>query len=142
MILVKLRKSIFIESESSLKGLSVTKHYAWLFVVVDSVVVCFAEWPAMYHCIVLVQSLLASCLTYWEVDRKTSAAFSPAQLEMTLKVLQLVKKVFHQILASLSLWGSPISTTFFNLLNGFLYIYYLVHPVKQDFIYLLTCSSC
>lgn len=50
------------------------------------------EWPAMYHCIVLVQSLLASCLTYWEVDRKTSAAFSPAQLEMTLKVLQLVKK--------------------------------------------------
>lgn len=53
----------------------------------------FLGRPALCYCGVLIQSLFATCLTYWEVDRKPLTRASPEQLNSTRKVLLLIKEV-------------------------------------------------
>ena len=62
-----------------------------------SIVISFLERPALCHCIVIIQSLLATCLTYWETDRRSTVKASRVQLTMTCKVLQLMKEVSRRI---------------------------------------------
>ncbi|XP_065068830.1 integrator complex subunit 5-like isoform X2 [Rhopilema esculentum] len=49
------------------------------------------ERPSLCHCTVIVQSLFANCLTYWEVDRKLTVKASPDQLNTTRRILILLR---------------------------------------------------
>lgn len=50
------------------------------------------ERPALCHCIVLIQSLFATCMMYWDLDRKLTVKASREQLDSTYKVLLLIKQ--------------------------------------------------
>jgi len=76
-----------VERDIKIKNQFATNPFLW-----DLISMISIERPALCYCNVVVQSLFATCLTYWETDRKSTVKASAQQLECTRKVLLLMKQ--------------------------------------------------
>jgi len=47
--------------------------------------------PSLFHCSVLVQSLLATLLKFWQTNRNTHTKHTPTQLHNTYKILNIIR---------------------------------------------------